>query len=69
MAVRRQKDWRLKGPEGWTRGERNAAWCEAYLRIPEGRDRGKPVVLREWQVAEFRRLYDSSIWTLIGKYN
>lgn len=65
MAVRRQKDWRLSGPEGWTRGERNAAWCEAYLRIPEGRDRGKPVVLREWQVAEFRRLYDSPTRTLI----
>lgn len=65
MAVRRQKDWRLKGPEGWTRGERNAAWVEAYCRVPEGKDRGKPVRLREWQVAEFRRLYDSPTRTLI----
>lgn len=65
MAVRRQKDWRLKGPEGWTRGERNAAWVETYCRVPEGKDRGKPVRLREWQVAEFRRLYDSPTRTLI----
>jgi phage terminase large subunit-like protein len=65
MAVRRQKDWRLKGPDGWTRGERNAAWVETYCRVPEGKDRGKPVLLREWQVAEFRRLYDSPTRTLI----
>lgn len=63
MAVRR-KDWRLT-PEKWTRGERNAAWVEAYCRIPEGKDRGKPVKLRDWQVMEFRRLYDSPTRTLI----
>lgn len=63
MAVR--EDWRLKGPEGWTRGERNCAWIERYCRVPEGRDRGKPVRLRDWQVNELRRLYDSPTRTFI----
>jgi len=63
MAVR--KDWRLKGPDKWTRGERNAAWVEQFCRVPEGKDRGKRVVLRDWQVAEFLRLYDTPTRTFI----
>lgn len=62
MAVRQQKritSWRDKGPQGWTRGERNCAWIEAYCHVPEGSDRGKPVVLRDWQVKELCRLYDT----------
>lgn len=66
MAVR-PKDWRLT-PEKWTRGERNAAWVESFCRVPEGRDRGKPVRLRDWQVAEFRRLYDSPTRTFIVSF-
>lgn len=65
MAVRNVKDWRDKGPKGWTRGERNAAWVEAYCVVPEGRDRGKPVKLRDWQVDEFRKIYDSPTRTAI----
>lgn len=42
-----------------TRGERNIQWIESFCRIPEGHDVGKPVVLREWQRAELRKLYDS----------
>src|SRR5690606_2451578 len=57
MAVR-QKDWRLT-PDKWTRGERNAAWIEQFCRGPEGRDRGKPVRLRDWQVVELRKIYDT----------
>ena len=64
MAVR-PKDWRLKGPDKWTRGERNAAWIEAFCHVPEGKDRGKKVRLRDWQVAELRRLYDSPTRTFI----
>jgi phage terminase large subunit-like protein len=65
MAVRNVKDWREKGPKGWTRGERNAAWVENYCVVPEGKDRGKPVRLRSWQVDEFRKIYDTPTRTAI----
>lgn len=42
-----------------TRADRNIAWIEAYCRVPEGRDVGKPVRLREWQKAEISRIYDN----------
>jgi phage terminase large subunit-like protein len=42
-----------------TRGERNIAWIESNCRIPEGRDVGKPVWLRDWQKAELLRIYDN----------
>lgn len=42
-----------------TRAERNIEWIESYCRIPEGRDVGKPVRLRDWQKAELRRIYDN----------
>ena len=41
------------------RADRNIAWVEAYCRIPEGRDVGKPARLREWQREELRRIYDN----------
>ena len=63
MAVR--KDWRVKGPDGWTRGERNAAWIQQFCMVPEGKDRGKPVRLRDWQVAELRKIYDTPTRTAI----
>jgi phage terminase large subunit-like protein len=40
-----------------TRADRNIAWIEAFCRIPEGRDVGKPVVLREWQRDILRGIY------------
>ena len=42
-----------------TRAERNIEWIEAYCRIPEGRDVGKPVKLRDWQRHELTRIYDN----------
>jgi phage terminase large subunit-like protein len=36
---------------------------EAHCRIPEGRDVGKPVRLREWQRDEIRRIYDNPAGT------
>lgn len=39
------------------RSERNIAWVERYCRIPEGRDVGKPVKLREWQRNIIRGIY------------
>lgn len=46
-------------PAAQTRAERNIAWIEDYCRIPEGRDVGKPVKLREWQRHELTRIYDN----------
>jgi phage terminase large subunit-like protein len=42
-----------------TRGERNIQWIESYCVIPEGRDVGKPVRLREWQKDIIRGIYDT----------
>lgn len=44
---------------GLTRAGRNIAWIEQYCRVPEGRDVGKPVRLREWQKREIRKIYDN----------
>lgn len=44
---------------GKSRADRNIAWIEQYCIIPEGRDVGKPVKLREWQKNEIRRIYDN----------
>lgn len=65
MAVRKLKSWLDKGPSGWTRGERNAAWIMTYAVVPEGKDRGKPVRLRDWQVDELRKIYDTPTRTAI----
>lgn len=46
-----------------TRAERNIRWIEDLCRIPEGRDVGKPVRLREWQKNELRRIYDNPAGT------
>ncbi len=45
--------------DGLTRAERNIDWIQRYCRIPEGKDVGKPVVLREWQKREIRKIYDN----------
>lgn len=42
-----------------SRGNRNIAWIEKWLRVPEGRDVGKPVRLRKWQKDEIRKIYDN----------
>lgn len=42
-----------------TRAERNIRWIEKNCRVPEGRDVGKPVVLREFQKEELRKIYDN----------
>lgn len=50
-------------PRPQTRGERNITWIEDYCRIPEGRDVGKPVRLREWQKEIICRIYDNPAGT------
>ena len=42
------------------RSERNIAWIEKFCLIPEGKDVGKPVVLREWQRNIIRGIYDGN---------
>lgn len=42
-----------------TRAERNVAWIEKHCRIPEGKDVGKRVKLRDWQKADIRKIYDN----------
>lgn len=42
-----------------TRAERNIAWIEEFCRIPEGKDVGKTVRLRQWQKDELRKIYDN----------
>jgi phage terminase large subunit-like protein len=44
---------------GLTRAERNIEWIETHCRIPEGKDVGKPVRLRDWQKRELRKIYDN----------
>jgi phage terminase large subunit-like protein len=51
---------------GLTRGERNIRWIESYCRIPEGKDVGKPVRLRDWQKRDIRKIYDNPAGTRRG---
>lgn len=46
---------------GLSRAERNIAWIERHCRIPEGKDVGKPVKLREFQKEIIRGIYDAPV--------
>jgi phage terminase large subunit-like protein len=46
-----------------TRGERVIAWIEKHCRIPEGKDVGKKVRLRDWQKEDILRIYDNPAGT------
>lgn len=54
---------KAKSPAQQTRAERNIAWIEEYCRVPEGMLVGQPVVLREWQRTELRKIYDNPAGT------
>ncbi|OBQ83208.1 terminase [Mesorhizobium sp. WSM3873] len=45
------------GPE--SRAERNIRWIESFCRVPEGKDIGKPIKLRDWQRDDLRKIYDN----------
>lgn len=49
-----------------TRAERNIAWCERYLRIPEGKFVGKPLEMAEFMKEDFRLIYDNPHGTRRG---
>src|ERR1044072_2098339 len=42
-----------------SRGERNARWIEKHCVVPEGKDVGKPIVLRSWQRDLLHGIYDT----------
>ncbi|RWD33352.1 MAG: terminase [Mesorhizobium sp.] len=42
-----------------TRAERNIRWIEDWCRVPEGKDIGQPIRLREWQKDDLRKIYDN----------
>lgn len=46
-----------------TRGDRAIAWIEKHCVIPEGKDVGQPVKLREWQRVEIRKIYNNPAGT------
>lgn len=42
-----------------TRAERNIGWVEAFIRVPEGKDVGKKLVLAPFMRDDFRAIYDN----------
>ena len=42
-----------------SRSARNIHWVEKYLRVPEGRFVGKPLVMAEFMREDFRAIYDN----------
>ena len=42
------------------RAQRVVAFIETHLCVPEGKDAGKPVVLRNWQIAELQKIYGNN---------
>ena len=44
---------------GSSRADRNIRWIEAHCRVPEGKDVGKPIRLRDWQKDDIRKIYDN----------
>jgi phage terminase large subunit-like protein len=63
MTRARKSHSKANGRGTLSRADRNIAWIEEYCRIPEGRDVGQPVTLREWQRNEIRRIYDNPAGT------
>jgi hypothetical protein len=42
-----------------SRAERNIAWCERYLYLPEGRYVGRKLAMAEFMKDDFRAIYDN----------
>ena len=42
-----------------TRAERNIAWVEKYIRVPEGKFVGRPLKLAPYMREDFRLIYDN----------
>ena len=59
MTEKRKSRIRSQSPGKLSRSARNIAWIHKHCRIPEGKDVGKPVVLRTWQQDNIRKIYDN----------
>jgi phage terminase large subunit-like protein len=46
-----------------SRAERNIAWCEEWLRIPEGKHVGEKLKMAEFMKGDFRAIYDNPAGT------
>lgn len=46
-----------------SRAERNIAWCEAHLRVPEGKFVGQRLVMADYMRDDFRAIYDNPAGT------
>lgn len=46
-----------------TRAERNIAWCEKYLYLPEGKFVGQRLKMADFMKADFRTIYDNPVGT------
>lgn len=46
-----------------SRAERNIAWCEKYIRIPEGKHVGEKLRMPEYMKEDFRAIYDNPAGT------
>lgn len=53
------RDWRKLPLKQLTRAERNMRFCENHLRIPEGKDAGKPLYLTESLESFFYAVFDN----------
>lgn len=42
-----------------SRADRNIAWCEKYIKIPEGRFVGQPLKMAEFMKDDFRAIFDN----------
>lgn len=56
---RKSRPRRASPGKAESRGDRNIEWIQHHCRIPEGKDVGKAVKLREWQRREIRKIYDN----------
>lgn len=46
-----------------TRAERNIAWCEAHIHLPEGKFVGQPLKMAEFMKDDFKAIYDNPAGT------
>lgn len=46
-----------------TRADRNIAWCEKYLKVPEGKFVGQPLKMAPFMKDDFRAIYDNPAGT------
>lgn len=59
MVQRKQPEKSEADKPPLTRAERAIAWCERFIRIPEGKFVGQPLKMAEFMKDDFRAIYDN----------